>query len=297
MSITLPVPDSKPKLQAHGVPVQSNEDRLIIPYVMNKFELPFFPEEKIGKRMTKEKLQKLLSELDHQIDQKNAESRRKWRFFVFLMVLIIITVITFIVLVLSYGGAQTELPAVETGKKSIASFFVILTIISGIGWLYTGARGAREQARLSGLLDDINKRRGVKKNNLFIKFGHHMKWLELHYDYRKYKMDEEKRIKDMEDMISGNIKKKSKDRKKSKIGSDSPSSAKRKFEFDADEPSPPKGDGLNDSSALDLVPIKRKVVYGKLNESGLDTSLNASLGRGGSNDLDYTKPPVKAKQL
>ena len=251
MSTTVPVAEKKPQIRAANS-AHSNEDTLIIPFVINHFELTSFPEEKIEKRLTKEKLQKLLSELDRQVEHRKEQSRKKWRFFVMLIMLIMMTTITFIVLILTYGGQQTTINSVEAGKTAVASVFVILILLGGIGWLYTGAKGASENSKLVLLLEDINKRRGIKKNNLFLKFGHQLKWIELHYDYRRYKRAEQKKQEEIESMISGNILKKHHHKKTRPNLPDSPI---KRIEYGADDsPSPNKIDNFNDSAVMNLVP-------------------------------------------
>lgn len=260
----------------YGLHVQSNEDRLIIPFVSNQFKLSHFPEEKIGRRISKAKLEGLLAEIARQIQQKKEKSREKWRLFVALLVLIILTVITFIVMVLAYGGGETELPSVEAGKKSVASVIVILVMIMGVGWIYSGAKESREHSRITFLLDDMNKRRGLKKHNLFLKFGDHMKWLEFYFDYRKYKMMEQKKLDEANSLISGNINKgKNASPRKSKRVS-SISHRKKEVEDLAVEDFPKKFDPLNESTTANPGAFLHPSTYGKLPDSSFDSSMASS---------------------
>ena len=202
MSLAPTYTKKKPRVLRNKRIPKSDNKRLIIPFVLDHFELTDYSQELLGKRLPKDKLTKMLDELDRLIEQKRIQARKNWKIFVSVIVLLIAIVVTFMIVVLAYGGGTSNEYSVESGKKAVASVFMLMLLVAGIGWMIVGAKRARGNLHVLQCLDDINRRRGVKIYNLMFKFGDHMEWLELYYDFQSYKKQEDK-IKSVKDQLAG----------------------------------------------------------------------------------------------
>lgn len=251
-----------------GLRVQSNVERLIIPFIKAQYMLTEYPEEILGKNLPKEKLMKILSELTQLVNRKKEKERKRWRIFVFFFVTIVVMLVTLVTLVLSYGGQETSIPSVETGKKVVASVFIFSTLLIGSAWIYTGAKGAAENAGIAKRLEEINRIRGVKKYNYMLKFGDHMRWLELHYDFGRYKREEQKRLEEIEKILGADIRSKQSKKKNLKVE-----------EFLDETP-------LNDQSADAYTPMKKpEISKGANSPEAYDRLVNISSTASANNSM------------
>ena len=187
---------------------KSDEKRLIIPFIEDRFVIEDYNEEQLGKRLPQEKLERMLKELDALIEENRIQTRKKWKIFVVLVVFLLAILVSFVVIVLAYGGKETDHGGIEGGKKGIAAVFIVMSLIIGYGWLTVGAQRARDLRRIFQALEEINRRRGVKKYNLVFKFGDNMQWLELYYDFKSFKVEEEKKKRENDFLLHGKITKK-----------------------------------------------------------------------------------------